>query len=182
MAAPKKTENRTLTINEPWRLPIPAEIFESIQAVSKLTGQPAEQLIAQTIAHNWPEVRAEKKKSTTERIRLLAQDGLTVQQISQRLGLSWWVVYKAGRRIGIRRFSRVTPEKRREVIEVLRGDRMGLREVAAVVGLGFETVRRIRMVAMPVEPDTVRPHRCPGCGGMITAPQCLRCSKFGVVA
>ncbi len=63
MAAPKKTENRTITINERWRLPIPAENFESTQAVSKLTGQPTEQLIAQTIAHNWPQVRPLKKRA-----------------------------------------------------------------------------------------------------------------------
>ncbi len=151
MAAPKKTENRTLMINEPWKLAIPAEIFESIQAVSKLTGQSTEQLIAQTITHNWQRFEPKKKRARRSGLDCLSRWSYVLRDFPATKSRGGWstkpvVQWAFGG-------SCVLPlQKRREVVQFLRDDRMGLREVAATVGLSKETVRQIRLATMPMEP------------------------------
>jgi hypothetical protein len=124
-------------------------------------------------------MRRLQNQPSTRRASQLAARGLTLDQISARLGMHRSSCYRRLRAANVPRSWEPLTEQERDVIVRLINLDQPRRIVAAAVSRSLGTVARVALSLQQFdEHKTTRAYRCYGCGNYVTVTPCVICEAL----
>jgi hypothetical protein len=123
------------------------------------------------------------------RILEMAATGMPYAKMAEKLGTSFWRIYKACRRHGVDRRRRLSEERQQAIIsDIIAGANRSA--IAASYGIHKSTVTRLASRDLEREATTAetlevefvhlsRARRCPHCGSAVVTSPCVSCLSRG---
>jgi hypothetical protein len=111
------------------------------------------------------------------RILEMAATGMPYAKMAEKLGTSFWRIYKACRRHGVDRRRRLSEERQQAIIAASYGIHK-----STVTRLASRDLEREATTAETLEVEFVhlsRARRCPHCGSAVVTSPCVSCLSRG---